>query len=204
MLEIIVAVIGVILVILFIIGMLWRLTFGGMLRSALFTFFGLLHKTDKDVDPEATIYPNQEPRISDVMQEQADLHKGGVVSSPVGHEAIPQASIPATTNHNNQTKYQPPYTENPVTIAGDNSATVQAVTPTIEGVVSAPQPLVEDNTFNRNDPIIDSRYIDPETPSADTLDAHTPKSDSSPFGVRSASHSPGRRLRDKRSSRNSS
>lgn len=203
MLEIIVAVVCIILVILFIIGMLWRLTFGGMLRSALFTFFGLLHKNDKDVDPEATIYPNQDPRISDVMQEQADLHKGRIASPLIKSRDIPQANIPATI-HNNQHKYQPPYTENPATIVEDNSVPVQTIVPNVDNVVSPVQPLVEDNTFNRDDPIIDSQYIDPETPSADTLDAHAPKLDSSPFGVRSAPHSPGRRLRDKRSNRNSS
>ena len=203
MLEIIVVAIGVIIVILFIIAALWRFTFGGMLRTALFTFFGLLHQRDKEIDPEATIYPNQELKISDIMSEEAELHKGGLASPAVGRSDIPQASIPTTT-HQNKVSYQPPYTQNPATIAEDNVPNTQAVTPTIDDVVSPPQPLVEDNTFNRDDPIIDSQYIDPETPSADTLDAHAPKLDSSPFGVRSANHSPGRRLRDKRSNRNSS
>lgn len=65
-------------------------------------------------------------------------------------------------------------------------------------------PLVETHSFGVSDPIIDDIHIEPGTPSADTLNAQPPAFDSSRFGVRSSTISPGRRLRDKRYRRNAS
>ncbi|MEL6308324.1 MAG: hypothetical protein AAFR81_19835 [Chloroflexota bacterium] len=65
-------------------------------------------------------------------------------------------------------------------------------------------PLVESHSFGVKDPIIDDVYIEEGTPSADKLNAHPPERDTSRFAVRSSSISPGRRIRDGRSSRNSS
>lgn len=198
MLPILGIVIGVIVVFLVLIVVVWRLTFGGMLRGAISSFFHTLHNEDLEVDPEAPIFPNTEPRISDMMREEAEIHKGGVTSNPPNQVQIQQANIPSTINN---AQYEPPYAENPATIARNQQQT--NVQPD-NNIVSPPQPLVEDKTFKQDDPVIDDQYIDPETPSADTLDASVPKSDSSPYGVRSAPHSPGRRLRDKRYRRNSS
>ncbi len=198
MLAIIGIAIGVVVFILFLIVLVWRMTFGGMLRGAISSFFHTLHNEDLEVDPEAPIYPNQEPRISDMMRQEADIYKGGIASNTPEQGQIPQANIPST---NNTAQYEPPYTENPATIVDNQQvASVQSD----NNIVLPPQPLVEDKSFKEDDPIIDEQYIDPETPSADSLDASVPESDSSPYGVRSASHSPGRRLRDKRYRRNSS
>ena len=198
MLTIIGIAIGVVVFILFLIVLVWRMTFGGMLRGAISSFFHTLHNEDLEVDPEAPIYPNQEPRISDIMREEAEIYKGGIASNSRVQGQVQQANIPPT---HNPAQYEPPYTENPATIVDNQQlANVQPN----NNIVSPPQPLVEDKSFKENDPIIDEQYIDPETPSADTLDASVPESDSSPYGVRSASHSPGRRLRDKRYRRNSS
>ncbi len=198
MLPILGIVIGVVLFILLLIFIVWRLTLGRMLRTGIVSLMDVLFSNDLEIDPEAPIYPNEEPRISDMMREEAEIHKGGVTSNPPDQVQIQQANIPSTTNN---VQYEPPYTENPATIAGNQQQT--NVQPD-NNIVSPPQPLVEDKTFKQDDPIIDDQYIDPETPSADTLDASVPKSDSSPYGVRSAPHSPGRRLRDKRYRRNSS
>lgn len=198
MLPILGIAIGVIVVILVLVAVVWRLTFGRMLRTAIVSLMDVLFSNDLEIDPEAPIYPNEEPRISDMMREEAEIHKGGVSSNPPNQVQIQQANIPSTTN---TAQYAPPYTGNPATIADNHQ---QASVQPDNNIVSPPQPLVEDITFKQDDPIIDEQYIDPETPSADTLDVHVPKSDSSPYGVRSAPHSPGRRLRDKRYRRNSS
>lgn len=197
--------IGVIVFVLVAIFVVWRWTYGAMFRTAIFKFFGLLFSGDSKVDPEAPIYPSQEAPISDLLRQQAEVAKGSVAPPVVNDMPLQQASIPATTSPN-KPKYEPPYTENPVTITYDN----QKVGQVDNAIVSPPQPLVEDNSFEQDDPIIDQQHIDPDTPSADTLDTHAPtlgkmaKSDKSDFGVRYADHSPGRVIRDKRSSRNSS
>jgi|GEM_PF-3996301 len=194
MFEIMMIVVAIIAIALLIPYLIWRLMFGGQLRYAILTFFNIAHERDMKVDPEAEIIPSTRQPISDVMKQQAEMAKGG---TSIQAQDVPQASIPATTSGINH-QYTPPYRQKPVRIEDMQQAQNNNV------IVTPPQPLVEDRSFKVDDPIIDDVYIDPETPSADTLDAHVPDYDSSPYGVRSADHSPGRRLRDKRYRRNAS
>ncbi|MGB7340204.1 MAG: hypothetical protein WBC91_15005 [Phototrophicaceae bacterium] len=203
MFEIIAISIGIILVILLIPFLLWRFMIGGMLRSALTSFFNSMNNRGSRIDLEDHRTPEQLEPISTVMEDyaQAVKQQTPLPLSPNPRAGTPHAPI-ATAPSTTKLFQQPPYQQNPVTI----EATTQGIPEidTNDAIKQAPQPLVDNHTFAVDDPIIDARYIDPSTPSADTLDANIPIADSSPYGVRSADHSPGRRLRDKRYRRNSS
>lgn len=203
MLEIVGIVIGIILVALLLPYILWRFLLGGMLRGAITGFFNTLHERESRTDFEDHRTPEQLQPISEVMEDYAQTVKQQEpLAIPTDPRAgIPHASIPATTQSHKKPIQQAPYQQNPVTIETTQG---NPEIDTNNAVKHPPQPLVDDQTFATDDPIIDSAHIDPSTPSADTLDANIPIADSSPFGVRSADHSPGRRLRDKRYRRNSS
>lgn len=204
-------IIGIVLLIPF---LLWRIFLGGALRSAITTFFNVLHEKDSRVDPEAPIMPSQREPISDIMQDRAQQVKQQIPLREAQALDMPQVTVQATPSAETMAVPQAhvPAAQVPTTPAHITQDTPAVVTPEPEPVGQVPpspieqpvQPLVEDNSFNQPDPVIDQSHIAPQTPSADTLDAHVPESDSSPYGVRSADHSPGRRLRDKRNQRNSS
>ncbi|MEM9954008.1 MAG: hypothetical protein AAF846_20530 [Chloroflexota bacterium] len=205
MFEIILITLGIIGIILLIPVLLWHFLLGGNLRSAITKFFNTLHGKDLRFDPEADILPSEHQPISDVMTQEAQQFKQShpLPLTPQQQTGLEQASIQATTV-SPQSIYEPPYQETPDTMDVMNQAQITQTQQSASVIEEPVQPLVEDNSFATNDPIIDNEYIDPDTPSADTLEANIPKSDSSPYGVRSAEHSPGRRLRDKRYRRNAS
>jgi hypothetical protein len=197
MFEIIVIGAAILLIPIVVLYLIWRLMFGGMLRTVIGQFFNIAHKRDSQVDPEAPILPSTRQPISDLMRQQAEQMK----PAPIGTEPqVPRASIAATSS-DRKTRYEPPYRENPVTIEEGN----QTIPQPDNNLIAEPiQAFVEDTSFKVDDPIIDQQYIDPSTPSASTLEAHLSEEDKSPYGVRSADHSPGRVLRDKRYRRNAS
>lgn len=192
MFEILLIVIGIVVAAFLILYIIWRILIGGALQTALVEFFNIAHEKESFADPEAPIEPSQRQPISDAMKQIGEQAK----YNPPMQQQSRFADVPIANMSDvsviTETVNQPLTSQQPTALPDESNSPNDL------------QPLVENNTFEADDPVISKEYIDPTTPSADALDAHVPEGDDFPYGVRSADNSPGRRLRDKRYRRNSS
>lgn len=169
--------------------------------------------------PSAQRQPHS-PAVKNIVDNRAPVSQNPVTNAPTS-SPVPPPSVPTMNAQNvppTGTQAMNTPTSPPVPPTGTQAMNTQNIPPAspqaqpmpAQNTQSPPHPghalppLVETHSFGVNDPIIDDVHIEEGTPSADTLNAHPPASDSSRFGVRSSTISPGRRLRDKRYKRNSS